>query len=82
MIAGSGVSDAGKLSLLALDRVIYTLPLIAIAAVIAMMGERAERILRPVGDWLSAHWPVVVAPLTAAFGIAVLAYGIVQLSSM
>jgi hypothetical protein len=34
-----------------------------------------------VGIWLSAHWPTVVAPLTAAFGIAVLAYGIVQLSS-
>jgi hypothetical protein len=81
LIAGSGVSDAGKLSLLALYCVIYTLPLIAIAVVIAVMGERAERILRPVGDWLSAHWPVVVAPLTAAFGIGVLAFGIVQLSS-
>jgi cytochrome c biogenesis protein CcdA len=82
MIAGSGVSDVGKLSLLVLYCVIYTLPLIAIAVVIAIMGERAERILRPVSDWLSAHWPVVVAPLTAAFGIGVLAFGIVQLSSM
>ena len=82
MIAGSGVSDVGKLSLLVLYCVIYTLPLIAIAVVIAIMGERAERFLRPVGDWLSAHWPVVVAPLTAAFGIGVLAFGIVQLSSI
>ena len=55
MIAGSGVWDVGKLSLLVLYCVIYTLPLIAIAAVIAVMGERAERILRPVSDWLSAH---------------------------
>jgi cytochrome c biogenesis protein CcdA len=82
MIAGSGVSDVGKLSLLVLYCVIYTLPLIAIAVVIAIMGERAERILRPVSDWLSAHWPVVVAPLTAAFGIGVLAFGVVQLSSI
>jgi cytochrome c biogenesis protein CcdA len=81
MIAGSGVSDIGKLSLLVLYCVIYTLPLIAIAVIIAIMGERAERLLRPVGDWLSARWPVVVAPLTAGFGIGILAYGIVQLTS-
>jgi cytochrome c biogenesis protein CcdA len=81
LIVGSGVSDLAKLSLIVLYCVVYTLPLIAIAVVIAVMGERAERILRPVGDWLSAHWPMVVAPLTAAFGIAVLAFGITQLSS-
>jgi cytochrome c biogenesis protein CcdA len=81
MIVGSGVSNVGKLSLLVLYCVIYALPLIAIAVLIAIMGPRAERILRPVGSWLSAHWPVVVAPLTAALGIGVLAFGIVQLSS-
>ena len=81
MIVGSRVSNVGKLSLLILYCVIYTLPLIAIAVVIAIMGQRAERILQPVGGWLSSHWPVVVAPLTAAFGIGVLAFGIVQLRS-
>jgi cytochrome c biogenesis protein CcdA len=81
MIAGSGVSNVGKLALLVLYCIIYTVPLIAIAGVIVVMGKRAEGILRPVGDWLSAHWPVIVAPLTAAFGIGVLAFGIVQLSS-
>lgn len=81
IIAGSSVSDAGKLFLLTLYCVIYTLPLISIAVMIAVMGKRAEHILGPVGDWLSAHWPVVVAPLTAAFGIGMLAFGIVQLSS-
>ena len=81
MIVGSGSSSVGKLFLLILYCVIYTLPLIAIAGLIVVMGERAEHILGPVGDWLSAHWPVVVAPLTAVFGIGVLAFGIVQLSS-
>lgn len=81
MIVGSGASNAGRLLLLIIYCVVYTLPLIAIAAIIALMGERADRILRPVGIWLSAHWPAVVAPLTAAFGIAVLAFGVVQLSS-
>lgn len=81
MIIGSGVSNAERLLLLILYCVIYTLPLIAIAVIIAVMGERAERVLEPVGVWLSAHWPAVVAPLTAAFGIGLLAFGIVQLSS-
>ena len=81
MIVGSGVSNAGRLLLLILYCLIYTLPLIAIAVLIAVMGERAEQILGPVGNWLSAHWPTVVAPLTVAFGIGVLAFGIVQLSS-
>lgn len=82
MIVGSGVSNAEKLSLLVLYCVVYTLPLIAIAALFAVMGERAERILRPVGEWLLAHWPVLVGPLTATIGIAVLAFGVVQLASI
>jgi cytochrome c biogenesis protein CcdA len=82
MIAGSGVSNAEKLSLLVLYCVVYTLPLIAIAALFAVMGERAERILRPVAEWLLAHWPVIVGPLTATIGIAVLAFGVVQLASI
>jgi len=82
MIVGSGVSNAGRLLLIILYCVIYTLPLIVIAVLITVMGERAERILRPAGSWLSAHWPAVVAPLTVAFGVGVLAFGIVQLSSL
>ena len=80
LIVGSGVSNAGKLWLLLLYCVVYTLPLIASAVTIALMGERAERILGPVDDWLFRHWPVVVGPLTAAFGVVLLAFGIVQLS--
>ena len=81
LIVGSGVSNAGKLSLLVLYCVIYALPLIVIAVVIAAMGDGAERILQPAGVWLLAHWPLIVAPLTAAFGAAVLAFGTVQLAS-
>lgn len=81
MIVGSGVSNAGKLFLLLLYCVVYTLPLIAIAVVFAVKGDRAKAILRPVGDWLFAHWPVIVAPLTTVIGIGVLAFGIVQLTS-
>ncbi|HYB29095.1 MAG TPA: GAP family protein [Solirubrobacteraceae bacterium] len=81
LIAGSGVSNAGKLWLLLLYCLVYTLPLIAIVVTIALAGERGERILGRIGDWMLAHWPAVVAPLTAVFGLAVLAFGIVQLAS-
>jgi cytochrome c biogenesis protein CcdA len=74
LIVGSGVSNASKLSLLILYCVVYTLPLIAIAALFVVMGRRAERVLQPVGDWLMTRWPVVVGPLTAAFGIVQLSF--------
>lgn len=80
LIVGSGVSIAGKLSLLMLYCVIYTLPLIAIAVAFAVLGDRAEHILQPMGDWLLGHWPLIVGPITAAIGIAVLVFGIVQLT--
>ena len=47
LIVGSGVSNPAKLSLLGIYCVIYTLPLIAIAVLFALMGKRAENVLRP-----------------------------------
>ena len=81
LIIGSSVSDPGKLFLLLLYCVVYTLPLIGIAVAFAVMGKHGEAKLRPVGDWLLGHWPVIVGPLTLAIGFAVLAFGIVQLTS-
>jgi cytochrome c biogenesis protein CcdA len=81
MIVGSGVSSAAKVSLLVLYCVVYTLPLIAIAVVVVLMGKRAEEILEPVGTWLMAHWPLIVGPLTAVIGIGLLAFGIAQLAT-
>jgi cytochrome c biogenesis protein CcdA len=80
LIVGSGVSNAEKLSLLVLYCVIYILPLIAITLVFAVMGDKAEQTLRPMGDWLTVHWPVVVGPVTGAIGTGLLAYGISQLT--
>ena len=81
MIVGSSASATGKVSLLVLYCVVYTLPLIAIAIACAVLGKRAEHILRPVSDWLATHWPVIAGPMTATFGLGVMVYGIVQLSS-
>jgi len=81
MVVGSGVSNAGKLWLIGLYCIVYTLPLIAIAVAVTLLGSRAERILQPAGEWLLAHWPEIVGPLTAAIGIGLMALGIVQLIS-
>ena len=81
LIVGAGVSDAGKLFLLLLYCLVYGLPLIAVVVVFAVMGDRAEGVLRPLGDWLFAHWPMIVGPLTAAIGLAVLTFGAVELVS-
>ncbi len=81
LIVGSGVSDAGKVFLLLLYCVVYALPLIVIAVMCAVKGERAEAMLLPIGDWLFGHWPIIVGPLTLIIGIGVLAFGIVQLTS-
>ena len=72
LIVGSGVSNAGKLSLIALYCFVYTLPLIAIAGAFVLMGERAEKLTRPIGDWLLVHWPAIVGPMTGAIGLALL----------
>lgn len=81
LIVGSDASNAGRLGLIALYCIVYCLPLIVIAAVFAVLGERAETVLRPMGDWLEAHWPLLVGPLTVALGVGVLAFGIVQLAT-
>jgi cytochrome c biogenesis protein CcdA len=81
IIIGSSVGAAGKLFLLILYCVVYTLPLIGIAAVCVLKGDRAEALLRPVFEWLFARWPLIFGSLAIAIGIALAVNGIVQLSS-
>jgi hypothetical protein len=82
MIVGSSVSDPGKVWLLVLYCIVYTLPLIGIAIVCLVMGDRAEGVLRPVVEWMFTRWPMIVGPLAAVIGIGLTAYGIVKLSSI
>jgi cytochrome c biogenesis protein CcdA len=80
MVVGASVSTGSKMFLLLLYNVIYLLPLVAIVVVCGVMGEQGVRRLAPVGDWIAMRWPIVVAPLIAAVGVALTAYGIVQLT--
>ncbi|MGA9858998.1 MAG: GAP family protein [Solirubrobacteraceae bacterium] len=81
MIVGSSASDPGKVWLLFLYCVVYTLPLFGIAIVCLVMGDRAEGALRPVLDWMFTRWPLLVGPLAAVIGIALLVYGILRLTA-
>ena len=81
LIVGADVPNVAKVGLIALYCVVYCLPLIAIAAMFAVLGERAETLLEPMGGWLQAHWPLIAGPLTAALGVGVLAFGIIQLAT-
>lgn len=80
LLLGSSVSAASKASLLVLYNLIYVLPLIAIAMIRVIMGERGAELLVPISDWIQAHWPQVVAPIAGVAGAAITAYGIVQLT--
>jgi len=82
IIVGSSASDPGKVWLLVLYCIVYTLPLIGIAVLCLVMGDRAERAVRPVVDWMLTRWPVIVGPLAAIIGVGLTAYGIVKLSSI
>jgi hypothetical protein len=79
MIVGSSVSTGAKIFLIVIYNVVYVLPLIAVVVVCAVMGERAGRFAAPIGDWIALNWPLVAAPLCCAAGIALTAYGAVQL---
>jgi cytochrome c biogenesis protein CcdA len=80
MVLGASVSFSGKVSLIVLYNLIYVLPLIAIVIVCAVMGEKGGRLLTPISNWIGMRWPLVVAPLAAAAGAGLAAYGIVQLT--
>jgi cytochrome c biogenesis protein CcdA len=79
MIAGSSEPAGGKVALLLLYDLVYVLPLIAITAACMIWGERAARRLQPIADWISTHWPIIVAPLVSLVGVGMMVYGVAQL---
>ena len=82
MVVGSSVSIPSKALLILLYCVVYTLPLIAIAVVCLVQGDRAEALLRPPIEWMFKRWPLLVGPLATILGLAVIAYAVVRLTSL
>jgi cytochrome c biogenesis protein CcdA len=82
MIVGSSASGPGKVWLLVLYCIVYTLPLLGIAVVCLLIGDRAEDALRPAVEWMLTRWPVIVAPIAVIIGAVLTIYGVVKLSSL
>ena len=81
LVVGSDASGAQTVALLVLYNVVYALPLIAIAVLCAVAGAGAQRLLSPVSDWLTRRWPALVAALSGAVGLGLVAYGGARLAT-
>jgi cytochrome c biogenesis protein CcdA len=80
-IVAAGLNPLQELFLVGLYNACFVLPLIAILAVLAVAGDRAERILQRVRAYLRAHWPVLVAGLALIAGVFVTVLGVTGLTS-
>jgi cytochrome c biogenesis protein CcdA len=75
-IIGSGLDLVRQLILVAWWNVVFVAPLLAIMAVVAFGGERAETVLRRGGDWLRRRWPLVFASVALVAGLVLFGYGL------
>ena len=75
-IIGSGLGLPNQIALVALFNVVFVAPLLAIMAVVAFGGERAELVLRRGGDWLRRRWPLVFASVALVAGLALFGFGL------
>jgi cytochrome c biogenesis protein CcdA len=76
VIAGADLRAAKSLILLAVFNVAYVAPLIVITVAVAVLGDRADRMLARARE-LVAHWSQrVLALLTAAVGLYLIYLGL------
>lgn len=79
-IIASEASISQQILLLALFNVAFLLPVLVILILLLVAGDRAERIVAPLGRGIQNHWPTLVGWLLVALGIAAVAFGIVGLA--
>jgi cytochrome c biogenesis protein CcdA len=80
-VVGSGYTLPRQIFLLVLFNVCFVLPLIAIAAVLAVAGDRAEDVLGRVRNFLRANWPRVLAGVALVAGLFVISLGVIGLAT-
>jgi cytochrome c biogenesis protein CcdA len=78
-IVGSDAHLLGELVLLAAFNLAFLAPVLAIMAVLAVAGERADRMLTRLGRGLERHWPVIVGGLLIAAGLGAIGLGAARL---
>lgn len=80
-VVASGVDVVQELILIAIYNLCFVLPLLAIAVVLTVAGDRAAELLDRVRTYLRAHWPVLLAGLALFAGVFVTALGVTGLTS-
>ncbi len=80
-IVASGLNVVQEVILVAIYNLCFIAPLLGIVAVLMVAGDRAERVLSSVRDYLHTHWPVIVAVLALLAGLFTAALGVTGLTS-
>ena len=78
-IVGSGYGVTRQITLIVLFNVCFILPLVAIAAVLAVAGDSAVELLSRARDGLRANWPKVLAIVGLLAGLLVILLGVTGL---
>jgi cytochrome c biogenesis protein CcdA len=81
-IVGSGLGLGQRVLLLVIYNVCFVLPLIAIIGVVVVAGDRAARILGRARQFLTRHWPALLAGLALVAGLFVTALGVTGLAGL
>lgn len=79
-IVGSGVGLIKELVLVVIYNVCFVLPLLGVALMLTVAGDRAVDILTRAREWLHRHWPILVAGLALVAGIFVITLGVTGLT--
>ena len=74
-IVASSASVPGEVGLLVAYNVAFVLPLLGIAAVLLLAGDRASQLLEKGGVWIQRRWPAVLAGLLLLVGSGLIIVG-------
>jgi cytochrome c biogenesis protein CcdA len=80
-IVGSGLGFVEQLILVGIYNVCFILPLLVIALLVTVAGERAVALLTRARAFLHDHWPVIACVVALAAGVFVITLGVTGLAS-
>ena len=80
-IVGSGLDPARQLMLLVLFNVCFVVPLIGMAVMLWVAGDKAAEILARVREWGHRRWPVLLSVLLLAAGLFIVLLGATALGA-
>jgi cytochrome c biogenesis protein CcdA len=79
-ISAADVSLPSAILLVVVFNVLFVLPLLLIALAIGLFPSLRQTLIEPVRDWMTLHWPKVLAGVLAAGGVALVLVGALGLA--